>query len=73
MQDDSGIFFLPVDIQQLRKICSIDEFSATLAEAPKEALSSIVAAVHMVQMAVNFIYIFFCAGVFNIAAALFCK
>ncbi|RRT52597.1 hypothetical protein B296_00044221, partial [Ensete ventricosum] len=48
VQDDRGTFFLPIDMQHFQKACGVDEFYAVLEEAPKEALSCMGAAVHMV-------------------------
>ncbi|CAL9125916.1 unnamed protein product [Musa textilis] len=48
VQDDCGTFFLPINMQHFQKACGIDEFYAVLEEAPKEALSCMGAAVHMV-------------------------
>ncbi|CAD5195732.1 unnamed protein product [Musa acuminata subsp. malaccensis] len=48
VQDDCGTFFLPIDMQHFQKACGVDEFYAVLEEAPKEALSCMGAAVHMV-------------------------
>ncbi|RZS04550.1 hypothetical protein BHM03_00034897, partial [Ensete ventricosum] len=47
VQDDRGTFFLPIDMQHFQKACGVDEFYAVLEEAPKEALSCMGAAVHM--------------------------
>ncbi|URD79669.1 ATPase family associated with various cellular activities (AAA) [Musa troglodytarum] len=47
VQDDCGTFFLPINMQHFQKACGIDEFYAVLEEAPKEALSCMGAAVHM--------------------------
>ncbi|XP_039132044.1 probable DNA helicase MCM8 [Dioscorea cayenensis subsp. rotundata] len=47
VQDDCGLFFLQVDIQQFRKVCGVEEFYAALEIAPKEALLCMGAAVHM--------------------------
>ncbi|KAJ8510005.1 hypothetical protein OPV22_000439 [Ensete ventricosum] len=48
VQDDRGTFFLPIDMQHFQKACGVDEFYSVLEEAPKEALSCMGAAVHMV-------------------------
>ncbi|WOL04368.1 putative DNA helicase MCM8 isoform X1 [Canna indica] len=48
VQDDCGIFFLPINMQQFQKICGANEFYTILDEAPKEALLCMGAAVHMV-------------------------
>lgn len=50
MQDDCGTFYLPIDMQHFQKACGVDEFYAVLEEAPKEALSCMGAAVHMVRL-----------------------
>nr|AID55114.1 DNA replication licensing factor [Cocos nucifera] len=47
VQDDNGIFFLPIDFQQFRKVCGVEELYAILEEAPKEALLCMGSAVHM--------------------------
>uniref|UniRef100_A0A6V7QXU4 Probable DNA helicase MCM8 n=1 Tax=Ananas comosus var. bracteatus TaxID=296719 RepID=A0A6V7QXU4_ANACO len=47
IEDDSGIFFLPVDFQQLQKVCGVAEFYAALQEAPREALLCLGAAAHL--------------------------
>ncbi|XP_058110155.1 probable DNA helicase MCM8 isoform X2 [Magnolia sinica] len=47
VKDDGGLWFLPVDFQQLQKICEVEEFYAALEVAPKEALLCMGAAVHM--------------------------
>ncbi|XP_038988371.1 probable DNA helicase MCM8 [Phoenix dactylifera] len=47
VQNDNGIFFLPIDFQQFRKVCGVEELYATLEEAPKEALLCMGSAVHM--------------------------
>ncbi|KAJ0983920.1 hypothetical protein J5N97_002276 [Dioscorea zingiberensis] len=47
VQEDCGLFFLQVDIQQFRKVCGVEEFYAALEVAPKEALLCMGAAVHM--------------------------
>lgn len=48
MQDDCGVLSLPIDMQQFRKICGVDEFYVILNEEPKEAILCMGAAVHMV-------------------------
>ncbi|KAJ8637003.1 hypothetical protein MRB53_011270 [Persea americana] len=48
VKDDDGLLSLPVDFQQLRKICQVEEFYAALEVEPKEALSCMGAAVKMV-------------------------
>ncbi|KAJ8754157.1 hypothetical protein K2173_002056 [Erythroxylum novogranatense] len=47
---ESSIFVLPVDFQQFRKVCDVDEFYAALADKPKMALSCMGAAVHKVLL-----------------------
>ncbi|XP_077216174.1 minichromosome maintenance 8 isoform X2 [Tasmannia lanceolata] len=47
VKNDDGLFFFPVDFQQLKKICEFEEFYAALEVAPKEALLCMGAAVHM--------------------------
>lgn len=49
VKGDDGLLSLPVDFQQLRKICQVEEFYAALEVEPKEALSCMGAAVNMVQ------------------------
>ncbi|KAG6489652.1 hypothetical protein ZIOFF_050928 [Zingiber officinale] len=48
VQDDCGVLSLPMDLQQLRKLCGVDEFYVILDEEPKEAILCMGAAVHMV-------------------------
>eukprot|EP00268_Persea_americana_P053269 TRINITY_DN6019_c0_g1_i1.p1 TRINITY_DN6019_c0_g1~~TRINITY_DN6019_c0_g1_i1.p1 ORF type:complete len:780 (+),score=167.53 TRINITY_DN6019_c0_g1_i1:142-2481(+) len=48
VKDDDGLLSLPVNFQQLRKICQVEEFYAALEVEPKEALSCMGAAVNMV-------------------------
>ncbi|XP_074575784.1 putative DNA helicase MCM8 [Curcuma longa] len=48
VQDDCGVLSLPVDMQQFRKLCGVDEFYVILDEEPKEAILCMGAAVHMV-------------------------
>lgn len=48
VQDDCGVLSLPIDMQQFRKICGVDEFYVILNEEPKEAILCMGAAVHMV-------------------------
>lgn len=57
MQDDCGLFFLQVDIQQFRKVCGVEEFYAALEIAPKEALLCMGAAVHMVYLCLSLVCI----------------
>ncbi|GER28680.1 DNA replication licensing factor MCM8 [Striga asiatica] len=45
---DDGLFFLPLDFQQFRNVCDIQEFYAALEERPKDALLCMSAAVHKV-------------------------
>ncbi|KAH0455902.1 hypothetical protein IEQ34_015934 [Dendrobium chrysotoxum] len=46
VQYDSSVF-LPIDFQQLRKVCLVDGFYADLREVPKEALLCMGAAAHV--------------------------
>ncbi|XP_078446733.1 minichromosome maintenance 8 [Wolffia australiana] len=50
VQDDNGLFILPIDYQYLKKICFVDAFYAALEVAPKEALLCMGAAVHTAQI-----------------------
>ncbi|XP_050227561.1 probable DNA helicase MCM8 [Mercurialis annua] len=50
VKEDSGAFFLPIDFQQFRKICDVDEFYAILEDKPKVALSCLAAALHKVLL-----------------------
>lgn len=52
MKEDDGLFFLPLDFQQFRKVCQVDEFYAALEEKPKDALLCLSAAVHKVRESV---------------------
>lgn len=49
VKEENGFFFLPIDFQQFRKMCEVEEFFVTLEEKPKVALSCMGAAVHKVQ------------------------
>ncbi|KAK3038400.1 hypothetical protein RJ639_030566 [Escallonia herrerae] len=48
VKDSDGIFSLPLDFQQFRKVCDTEYFYAILEEKPKEALLCMSAAVHKV-------------------------
>ncbi|KAK3016647.1 hypothetical protein RJ639_006742, partial [Escallonia herrerae] len=48
VKDDDGIFSLPLDFQQFRKVCDTEYFYTILEEKPKEALLCMSAAVHKV-------------------------
>lgn len=48
VKNDEGLFYLPVDFQQLKKLCGVGEFYKTLEMTPKEALLCMGAAVHVV-------------------------
>ncbi|KAK2977599.1 hypothetical protein RJ640_007235 [Escallonia rubra] len=50
VKDDDGIFSLPLDFQQFRKVCDTEYFYAILEEKPKEALLCMSAAVHKVLL-----------------------
>ncbi|PKA63301.1 DNA replication licensing factor MCM3 like 1 [Apostasia shenzhenica] len=47
VQDNGGLFYLPVDFLQLRKVCGIERFYVYMREAPKDALLCMGAAVHL--------------------------
>ena len=49
IKDDAGVFILPMDFQQFRKICDIEEFYLMLEDKPKIALLCMSAAIHKVQ------------------------
>ncbi|XP_015578499.2 probable DNA helicase MCM8 isoform X1 [Ricinus communis] len=51
VKEENGALFLPIDFQQFRKICDVDEFYAILEEKPKIALSCLGAALHKVLLA----------------------
>ncbi|KAK4396318.1 putative DNA helicase MCM8 [Sesamum angolense] len=38
VKEDDGLFILPLDFQQFRKVCEVEEFYAALEEKPKDAL-----------------------------------
>ncbi|XP_011094707.1 probable DNA helicase MCM8 [Sesamum indicum] len=48
VKEDDGLFILPLDFQQFRKVCEVEEFYAALEEKPKDALLCMNAAVHKV-------------------------
>ncbi|KAL6507944.1 DNA replication licensing factor mcm8 [Orobanche gracilis] len=48
VKEDDGIFFLPLDFEQFRKVCQIEDFYAALDEKPKDALLCMSAAMHKV-------------------------
>ncbi|XP_012082281.1 probable DNA helicase MCM8 isoform X2 [Jatropha curcas] len=48
VKEENGAFFLPIDFEQFRKICDVEEFYVILEEKPKVALSCLGAAVHKV-------------------------
>ncbi|KAL0338403.1 UNVERIFIED_CONTAM: putative DNA helicase MCM8 [Sesamum angustifolium] len=48
VKEDDGLFILPLDFQQFRKVCEVEEFYAALEEKPKDALLCMNAAVHEV-------------------------
>lgn len=48
MKEDNGLFFLPLDFQQFRKVCDIEEFYVALEENPKDTLLCMGAAMHKV-------------------------
>ncbi|KAJ9181622.1 hypothetical protein P3X46_009734 [Hevea brasiliensis] len=50
VKEENGSFFLPIDFQQFRKLCEVEEFYATLEEKPKVALSCMGAAVHKILL-----------------------
>ncbi|KAG8648488.1 hypothetical protein MANES_08G003200v8 [Manihot esculenta] len=50
VKEENGFFFLPIDFQQFRKMCEVEEFFVTLEEKPKVALSCMGAAVHKVLL-----------------------
>lgn len=50
VKDEYGVPFLPVDFQQLYKVCEVEEFYAALEVEPKEALLCMGAAVHMAML-----------------------
>ncbi|XP_073008456.1 probable DNA helicase MCM8 [Typha latifolia] len=47
VENDNGVFFLPVDFEQFRKACGVKELYGALQENPKEALLCMGAAAHM--------------------------
>ncbi|PIN18479.1 DNA replication licensing factor, MCM6 component [Handroanthus impetiginosus] len=48
VKEDNGVFILPLDFQQFRKVCGIEELYLALEEKPKDALLCMGAAVHKV-------------------------
>lgn len=48
VKEDNGLFFLPLDFQQFRKVCDIEEFYVALEENPKDTLLCMGAAMHKV-------------------------
>ncbi|KAK2647711.1 hypothetical protein Ddye_015200 [Dipteronia dyeriana] len=50
VKDDNGVFILPLDFQNFRKICDVEVFYATLEDKPRMALSCMSAAVHKVLL-----------------------
>ncbi|XP_057778999.1 probable DNA helicase MCM8 [Salvia miltiorrhiza] len=48
VKEEDGSFFLPLDFQQFKKACDIEEFYIALVEKPKEALLCMSAAAHKV-------------------------
>ncbi|XP_059646933.1 probable DNA helicase MCM8 [Cornus florida] len=48
VKDDDGLFILPLDFQQFRKMCKLEKFYATLEEKPKVALLCMGAAIHKI-------------------------
>ncbi|KAK0583797.1 hypothetical protein LWI29_003222 [Acer saccharum] len=50
VKDDNGVFILPLDFQNFRKICDVEVFYATLEDKPRIALSCMSAAVHKVLL-----------------------
>ncbi|KAL7136597.1 hypothetical protein ABFS83_10G040500 [Erythranthe nasuta] len=48
VKEDDGLFFLPVDFQQFRKVCQLEDFYVALEEKPRDALMCMSAAVHKV-------------------------
>ncbi|XP_037494355.1 probable DNA helicase MCM8 isoform X3 [Jatropha curcas] len=53
VKEENGAFFLPIDFEQFRKICDVEEFYVILEEKPKVALSCLGAAVHKVGAKIN--------------------
>ncbi|XP_057535732.1 probable DNA helicase MCM8 isoform X2 [Amaranthus tricolor] len=49
VKHEDGTFFLPLNFQELRKICDVDCFYVNLEEYPKEALLCMGAAIHKVS------------------------
>ncbi|EYU41631.1 hypothetical protein MIMGU_mgv1a026728mg, partial [Erythranthe guttata] len=48
VKEDDGLFFLPIDFQQFRKVCQLEDFYVALEEKPRDALMCMSAAVHKV-------------------------
>ncbi|XP_042475384.1 probable DNA helicase MCM8 [Macadamia integrifolia] len=46
VKDNDGFFLLPIDLQQLRKICEVEKFFAELEKDPKNAILCMAIAVH---------------------------
>ncbi|XP_059427817.1 probable DNA helicase MCM8 [Corylus avellana] len=52
IKDDDGVFILPMDFQQFRKICDIEEFYLMLEDKPEIALLCMSAAIHKVLLTI---------------------
>ncbi|KAK9158178.1 hypothetical protein Scep_004752 [Stephania cephalantha] len=50
VKDENGLFLLPIDLEQLKKTCQVDEFYAKLETEPRVALLCMGAAVHKVLL-----------------------
>ncbi|XP_068318869.1 probable DNA helicase MCM8 [Pyrus communis] len=50
VKDDGGVAVLPIDFEQFRKICDVEEFYEALEEKPKITLLCMSAAVHKVLL-----------------------
>ncbi|KAL8527636.1 hypothetical protein ACS0TY_005476 [Phlomoides rotata] len=51
VKEEDGLFFLPLDFQQFRKVCDVEEFYVALEENPKDTLLCMSAAMHKVFFA----------------------